>query len=44
MSMTGYPDRSGVRTSATFIDMGTGSHLVSGILAALLQRERSGRG
>jgi crotonobetainyl-CoA:carnitine CoA-transferase CaiB-like acyl-CoA transferase len=44
MSMTGYPDRSGVRTSATFIDMGTGSHLVSGILAALLQRERSGHG
>jgi formyl-CoA transferase len=44
MSVTGYPDRSGVRTQATFIDMGTGSHLVSGILAALLQRERSGRG
>ena len=44
MSVTGYPDRSGVKTPATFIDMGTGSHLVSGILAALLQRERSGRG
>jgi formyl-CoA transferase len=44
MSVTGYPDRSGVRTQATFIDMSTGSHLVSGILAALLQRERSGRG
>jgi len=44
MSVTGYPDRSGVRTQATLIDMGTGSHLVSGILAALLQRERSGRG
>jgi len=44
MSVTGYPDRSGVRTQATFIDMGTGSHLVSGILAALLQRERGGRG
>jgi crotonobetainyl-CoA:carnitine CoA-transferase CaiB-like acyl-CoA transferase len=44
MSVTGYPDRSGVKTPATFIDMGTGSHLVSGILAALLHRERSGRG
>ena len=44
MSITGFPDRSGVKTPATFIDMGTGSHLVSGILAALLQRERSGRG
>jgi CoA:oxalate CoA-transferase len=44
MSVTGYPDRSGVKTPATFIDMGTGSHLASGILAALLQRERNGRG
>jgi CoA:oxalate CoA-transferase len=44
MSVTGYPDRSGVKTPATFIDMGTGSHLASGILAALYQRERSGRG
>lgn len=44
MSVTGYPDRSGVKTPATFIDMSTGSHLVSGILAALLQRERTGRG
>ncbi len=43
ISITGFPDR-GVKTSATFIDMGTGSHLVSGILAALLQRERTGRG
>jgi CoA:oxalate CoA-transferase len=44
MSVTGYPDRRGVKTPATFIDMGTGSHLASGILAALLQRERDGRG
>jgi len=43
ISITGFPER-GVKTSATFIDMGTGSHLVSGILAALLQRERTGRG
>lgn len=44
MSVTGYPDRNGVKTPATFIDMGTGSHLASGILAALYHRERSGRG
>ncbi len=43
ISITGFPER-GVKTSATFIDMGTGSHLVSGILAALLDRVRTGRG
>ncbi len=43
ISITGFPDH-GVKTSATFIDMGTGSHLTSGILAALLHRERTGRG
>jgi crotonobetainyl-CoA:carnitine CoA-transferase CaiB-like acyl-CoA transferase len=44
ISVTGFADSPGIRTPATFIDMGTGSHLVSGILAALLQRGRSGRG
>ena len=44
ISVTGFADRSGVRTQATLIDMATGSHLVSGILAALLERERGGRG
>lgn len=43
ISITGFPDQ-GVKTSATFIDMGTGSHLVSGILGALLQRVKTGRG
>src|SRR5215472_9493025 len=43
ISITGFPDRA-VKTSATFIDMGTGSHLVSGILAALIQRGKTGRG
>src|SRR5215813_11058988 len=43
ISITGFAER-GVKTSATMIDMGTGSHLVSGILAALLQRGRTGRG
>jgi crotonobetainyl-CoA:carnitine CoA-transferase CaiB-like acyl-CoA transferase len=43
LSITGFADRA-VKTSATFIDMGTGSHLVSGILAALIHRGRTGRG
>jgi formyl-CoA transferase len=43
ISITGFPE-AGVKTSATLIDMGTGSHLVSGILAALLARARTGRG
>lgn len=43
ISITGFPDR-GVKTSATFIDMGTGSHLTSGILAALIDRGKTGKG
>src|ERR1700730_18212472 len=43
ISITGFPDHP-VKTSATFIDMGTGSHLVSGILAALIHRGKTGRG
>ena len=44
MSVSGWPDRPGTRTPATFIDMATGSHLVSAILAALIQRGQTGRG
>ncbi len=43
ISITGFPER-GVKTSATFIDMGTGSHLTSGILAALIHRGKTGKG
>src|SRR5579863_3989300 len=43
ISITGFPDHP-VKTSATFIDMGTGSHLVSGILAALIHRGKTGKG
>ena len=43
ISVTGFPDHP-VKTSATFIDMGTGSHMVSGILAALIHRGKTGRG
>ncbi len=44
LSATGYADRDGVKTPATLIDMGTGSHLTSAILAALLARAQSGLG
>lgn len=44
ISVTGYPDGNGVRTPSTFIDMGTGSHLTTAIVAALFERERRGRG
>ena len=43
ISITGFPDHP-VKTSATFIDMGTGSHLISGILAALIHRGKTGKG
>src|SRR5580692_11228401 len=43
ISITGFPEH-GVKTSATFIDMGTGSHLTSGILAALIHRGKTGKG
>lgn len=44
IAVTGFADGPGTRTPATFIDMGTGSHLTSAILAALLLRLRTGRG
>jgi crotonobetainyl-CoA:carnitine CoA-transferase CaiB-like acyl-CoA transferase len=44
ISMTGYSDRPGVRVTAALIDTSTGMHLAAGILAALLERGRTGRG
>ncbi|MGH7934919.1 MAG: CaiB/BaiF CoA transferase family protein, partial [Candidatus Binataceae bacterium] len=44
ISVTGAAGGPGTRTPSTFIDMGTGSHLVSAILAAIIQRGRTGRG
>jgi CoA:oxalate CoA-transferase len=44
ISMTGYSDRPGVRVTAALIDTSTGMHLAAGILAALLERARTGRG
>ena len=44
MSMTGEPGRPGVRVGSSLIDMGTGMWSALGILAALLERERTGEG
>jgi crotonobetainyl-CoA:carnitine CoA-transferase CaiB-like acyl-CoA transferase len=44
IAVTGFEDGPGTRTPATFIDMGAGSHLVSAILAAIIQRGRTASG
>lgn len=44
MSITGEPGRGPVRSGASFIDMTTGIVAFSGILAAVLARQRTGRG
>jgi crotonobetainyl-CoA:carnitine CoA-transferase CaiB-like acyl-CoA transferase len=44
ISMTGEPGRPGVRVGSSVIDIGTGTWATVGILAALLERERTGEG
>ena len=44
ISMTGEPGRPGVRVGSSLIDQGTGTWAALGVLAALLERERTRRG
>ncbi|MDO8750268.1 MAG: CoA transferase [Dehalococcoidia bacterium] len=44
MSMTGYPENPPTLSAPCVGDSGTGMHMVIGILGALMQREKTGRG
>ena len=44
MSLNGYPDREGVRTGSSVMDIGTAMMAANGILAAVVERYRTGRG
>ncbi len=44
ISMTGEPGRPGARVGSSLIDMGTGMWSALGIVAALLEREKTGEG
>ena len=44
ISLTGEPGRHGVRVGSSLIDQGTGTWAALGVLAALLERERTGEG
>ena len=44
ISVTGEANRPPVRIGASVVDSGTGLHLAIGILAALLKKERTGKG
>jgi crotonobetainyl-CoA:carnitine CoA-transferase CaiB-like acyl-CoA transferase len=44
MSVTGFPDQPPVKAGVTFVDFLGGTHLYAGIVTALYERERTGRG
>jgi len=44
MSINGHPDQPPARVPVSVVDMGTGMWAVTGILAALRERDRTGRG
>jgi crotonobetainyl-CoA:carnitine CoA-transferase CaiB-like acyl-CoA transferase len=44
ISITGEPDRPGVRVGASLVDLGTGVWAALGIVAALLERSETGHG
>jgi formyl-CoA transferase len=44
MSVTGFPDREPVLCGANIGDSGAGVHMAAGIMAAIIERQRTGRG
>jgi formyl-CoA transferase len=44
MSVTGFPDREPIRCGASIGDTGTGMHTAAAIMAACIQRQRTGQG
>jgi formyl-CoA transferase len=44
MSVTGFPDREPIRCGAAVGDTGTGVHMAGAIMAAYIQRQRTGEG
>lgn len=44
MSTTGHPDGPPTRTGPSIVDFTAGAHMLGGVLAALYQREHTGRG
>ncbi|QTV80064.1 CoA transferase [Microbacterium sp. NIBRBAC000506063] len=44
MQVTGYEDGGPVRSGVAMVDIATGMSMINGVLAALLERERTGRG
>jgi formyl-CoA transferase len=44
MSVTGFPDREPIRCGASIGDTGTGVHTAAAIMAAYIQRQRTGQG
>src|SRR5574342_187577 len=44
MSVTGFPDREPVLCGANIGDSGAGVHMAAGIMAAVIERQRPGRG
>jgi CoA:oxalate CoA-transferase len=44
MSVTGFPDGPPVKAGPTWIDFLSGTHLHAGVMTALFERERTGRG
>jgi crotonobetainyl-CoA:carnitine CoA-transferase CaiB-like acyl-CoA transferase len=44
MSVTGFPDQPPVKAGVAFVDFLGGTHLYAGVVTALYERERTGRG